>query len=208
MPDYIEDGKKTEPAAASDSRRKVLLIGDSIRQGYCGTVREALADIADVRFPNDNCRFTQYTYVSLGSWRWIFERPEDVEVVLWNNGHWDAAHWDGADESLNPPGLYAEMTKRIAKRLRKYFPRAKLIFATTTPMNPNGSQGANPRSNAEISRYNSAAVEALGREVIIDDLNAFCRDFGEEMYADYCHLTPEGFRLLGLHVAETIRNNL
>lgn len=82
MSDYIEDGKKTEPAAASDSRRKVLLIGDSIRQGYCGTVREALADIADVRFPNDNCRFTQYTYVSLGNWRWIFERPEDVEVVL------------------------------------------------------------------------------------------------------------------------------
>ena len=206
MPEYVEENKRPESIGSSDKQYKVLLIGDSIRQGYCSTVREELSDIADVRFPTDNCRFTQYTYVSLANWRWLFEKPEEVDVVLWNNGHWDAAHWDGSDESLNPPAVYAEMTRRIEARLDQYFPKAKLVFATTTPMNPNGSQGVNPRTSDEIALYNKAALGVLSPDTVIADLNAFCAGFGEEMYSDYCHLTAEGFRKLGIYVAGIIRN--
>lgn len=207
MPEYVEENKRPDSVGKSDERHNVLLIGDSIRQGYCQTVKDELSDIADVRFPNDNCRFTQYTYVSLGKWRWIFEKPEEVDVVLWNNGHWDAAHWDNDDESLNSPEIYAEMTKRIKKRLRQYFTKAKLIFATTTPRNTAVS-GPNPRSNEEIGLYNKAALGVIGKDVIVDDLNRFCHELGEDIYADYCHLTPEGFRKLGVHVAETIKKIL
>ena len=206
MPEYVEENKRPGSVESSDKRRRVLLIGDSIRQGYCNTVKEVLSDIADVRFPAENCRFTQYTYVSLANWRWLFEESEEVDVVLWNNGHWDAAHWDGADESLNPPDVYAGMTKRIEARLSRYFPKAKLIFATTTPMNPNGLQGVNPRTSDEIALYNKAALGVLSQDTIIADLNAFCAGFGEEMYADYCHYSVEGFRKLGEYVAEIIRN--
>lgn len=208
MPNYIEENKRPESVKGSGEKRRVLLIGDSIREGYCNTVKDELSDIADVRFPGENCRFTQYTYVSLGGWRWLFEDPERVDVVLWNNGHWDVAHWDRNAESLNTPKVYAEMTGRIAKRLSEYFPKAKLIFATTTPMNPNGSQGVNLRTNEEIAVYNKAARDILGNDVMIADLNAFCASFGSEMYADYCHLTADGFRKLGIHVAGIIREQL
>ena len=37
--------------------KKIILIGDSIRLGYCGFVKEVLADKAEVFFPEDNCKF-------------------------------------------------------------------------------------------------------------------------------------------------------
>lgn len=95
------------------------------------------------------------------------------------------------------------------RALQRYFPNAKILFATTTPPNPNGTMGPNPRSRAEIARYNQAAKAALlplGAEV--DDLYVFLQDWGEAEYADYVHLTERGFERLGRHVAETIRNAL
>lgn len=214
MKTYLEDGL-VSGAAAADSRKKVLLIGDSIRRGYCGTVKSSLEDIADVRFPNDNCRFTQFVYVSLESWRWLFPEPETVDVVWWNCGHWDVAHWDGAADSLNSPEIYAEMIKRISVRMRKYFPNAKIVFASTTPTNPDGSVGKNPRSREEIKRYNETAKRVLaelssgeGFDFRYEDLYAFTENWGSEMYHDYCHYTENGFNSLGAEVAERIRGML
>ena len=39
----------------------ILLLGDSIRMGYCGFVREAMKERADIFWPEGNCMFAHYT---------------------------------------------------------------------------------------------------------------------------------------------------
>ncbi len=40
--------------------KNVLLIGDSIRAGYDKAVKKSLEGIANVYFPEENCRFASY----------------------------------------------------------------------------------------------------------------------------------------------------
>ncbi len=40
--------------------KKIILIGDSIRQGYDKYVKLAFENTAQVYYTNDNCRFTTY----------------------------------------------------------------------------------------------------------------------------------------------------
>ena len=41
------------------SMKKVVLLGDSIRMNYCKYVKSKLEGIAEVYYPDDNCRFAQ-----------------------------------------------------------------------------------------------------------------------------------------------------
>jgi len=93
--------------------------------------------------------------------------------------------------------------------LKKFFINAKIIFATTTTMNPNGVMGVNPRSTEEIDEYNKLAIEKAKAEgILINDLNAFVKEWGSEMYEDYCHYTKDAFECLGEHVAQFLKNCL
>ena len=40
--------------------KQVFLIGDSIREGYCKKVKEAMIHHAEVIYPGENCRTSQY----------------------------------------------------------------------------------------------------------------------------------------------------
>lgn len=208
---YDEEGGNFSigPVSTDRSRKTVFLIGDSIRMGFLPYAQNALQDEVLLISPEENCRYTQYTYTSLSTWKLLFADPEKVELIYWNNGHWDIAHWDGDSEPLNTVEDYTKMLVRIYRRLRHYFPNAKIIFATTSPANPNGIMGVNPRSNEEISRYNQAAkrtMDELG--VQVDDVYTFLKDWDSDAYADYVHLTDDGFRILGGHVAQVIRDAL
>ncbi|MBP3387690.1 MAG: SGNH/GDSL hydrolase family protein [Clostridia bacterium] len=198
---YVNDSIST------DSKKKtVFLIGDSIRMGYCEKVKELMKDVAEVYYPDDNCRYCQYTYVSLAVWKNIFADPNSVDIVQWNNGHWDIAHWDDVD-SLNSIEEYTKMLVRIAAKLKKYFPNAKVIFQTTLPMNPDNDEAINSRTTREIKAYNEAAKKIFeGTDVFIDDAFALFEDKTGDMFVDYCHLTDEGYDLIAKHVNENIRS--
>ena len=168
---YLEDGGNTVCYQGEQSRKPgILLIGDSIRMGYCQTVRECFKDEADVFYPEENCRNTQYVITCLKSW--AMQIPaERIRVVQFNCGHWDIAHWNGDDEPLTPPQEYVRNIHLLIRQLRRFFPQARLVFATTSAMNPNGQLGVNPRSNAEIEHYNAlAAAAALEDGVEVNDL--------------------------------------
>ena len=49
--------------------KNVLLIGDSIRIGYDKAVKQSLAGIAEVYFPEENCRFASYVLRYLNEYR-------------------------------------------------------------------------------------------------------------------------------------------
>ena len=204
---YLED--RVEGRVTEETQKKVVfLIGDSIRMGYCETVKKELADVAEVIYPEENCRYSQYILTSLRAWSGLCD-PERVALVQFNCGHWDAAHWDGEDVPLNSPELYSENIRRIIARLRALYPNAKVVFATTTPMNPNGENSVNARTTQQIEVYNAEGAKvAAAMGVPVNDLFAYTRDWPEECYADYCHMTPEGFETLGRYVAQRLRAQL
>ena len=206
---YLEDGNAGAPAAEFDSGKpSILLIGDSIRIGYCITVRAQLQDVANVFFPQENCRNTQNVITRLLAWSKEFP-AEQIGLIQFNCGHWDIAHWNGYEEPLTSPEEYRRNIRMIIRQLRKLFPNAKLVFATSTAMNPSGLVGVNPRTNAEIQHYNEIAVEtatALG--VAVNDLWAITATYPQEKFRDYAHLTEPAFEELGTAVADYLRRML
>lgn len=191
--------------------KNVLLLGDSIRLGYCAFVRKELENTARVFYPEENCQFTQYTLVALPRWLNATGIPkEEIDLIHWNNGHWDAAHFNQEDVSLNSPELYGVMLGRICRKLRTLCPNAKIIFALTTPVHPENIPMANPRSNSEIEKYNAVAAEVMEKfDVKINDLYSLAKtNIPSSLYADYCHFKEEGYQILGRQVIRVIRENL
>lgn len=189
--------------------KHVFLIGDSIREGFCETVKNDLRDAAVVAYPAENCQFTQYTYVHLNDWAHAGGNPADVDLVYWNNGHWDMARWIPCgknEEPLNPPVEYASMLKRLIPRIRAVFPNAKIVFYTT-PHVEDGVKMIHPRSNADIEQYNAAALAVMAEVGIpVSHLCAFCDTLTDKpKYADGIHFTPECFEKLGHFVSNEIR---
>ena len=138
--------------------KNLLLLGDSIRMGYDSFVQEKLAGRMNVYFSEDNGRFAQYTLRMVSEWKGKLTLPE-IDVVHWNNGLWDVlhmdAHFSGCDgeaagetikpanvpqkyvydkDPVTPPEFYRYMIGRILTRIRQLFPKAEVIFATTTPV--------------------------------------------------------------------------
>ena len=157
--------------------KNLLLLGDSIRMGYDSFVQEKLAGRMNVFFAEDNGRFAQYTLRALSDWKGKLSLPE-INVVHWNNGLWDVLHLnansggsDGETEGktispenvpndilfdedpITPPEIYRYMIGRVLTRIRQLFPKAAVIFATTTPVIEEQASWAY-RSNAEIDAYN------------------------------------------------------
>ena len=190
----------------SGERKKVFLIGDSICIGYRPFVKQALANVFDVTYPNVNCRNTQFVLTSLRGWSAMFENPSTVAVVGFNCGHWDIAHWNRDEESLTPEKEYAHNLKRIIKNLRQFFPMAKLIFFTTTPANSDWPDTViNPRTNDEIEKYNLTATSVAEEEnVIVKDLYQLAQSFGNDCYQDYVHFTEKYCEKLGEYVTKSI----
>lgn len=205
---WIENGTETKEFVCSEAKPNIFLIGDSIRKGYCATVREKLADTAEVFYFADNCRSTQYAIFNMKSWAGMFNDPSRVDIVHFNFGHWDVAHFHGVELSLTSIEEYERNLNVIIELLKRFFPNAKLIFATTSPMNPNRllMNEGNPRSDEEIDRYNDVAVAVARKHgVTVSDLNAYMRNWNSECYADACHLTPTAFAMLGEEVARRLR---
>ena len=190
--------------------KKVFLLGDSIRLGYDKFVRELLEGTAEVFYSDDNGRFAGYTYIGIPQWKNLAGNPDEVNVVHWNNGHWDCAHFFGDSEPYSTIEEYAAWLRRVYGCIRRNFPNAQIIFATTTGVAPGRyAQMANPRSNEEIAGYNRAAkllMAELG--VPVNDLAAFSAGFPIDYYADEVHFTEAGSRLLAGAVAGKIREYL
>ena len=184
--------------------KQVLLIGDSIRMGYCQEVKKQLSERAEVFYPDENCRSSQNIMMSIALWARLCEK-QNVGVVYWNCGHWDATHFNGDPESLTSLSEYEKNLGAISGMLKRLFPNAKLVFATTTPMNPTYPDGKSMRTTEEIMAYNDVAKRTFeGTDVLLDDLFAQTQGWGAEYYADYAHFTSEGSALLGKHVADVI----
>lgn len=178
---------------------KITLLGDSIRKiGYGTLVPTLLGDDFDVYQPEDNCRFAKYTLRKLWDWQ---EMMEGSRIVHWNNGLWDVCDVWG-DGPFSTPDEYLQNMLRIARILLARY--EKIIFATTTPVNPLHPHN----SNDLIVEYNQLLVphlEKLG--IIINDLHSVVAPHVDEYIRkdDLIHLTDAGIAACARQTARIIQ---
>ena len=101
---------------------KVLLLGDSICEGYRSFVQHDLCEEAEIIYPDGNARFSTYLLRYVREWAEQIGVGSDVAIVHFNVGLWDILRLEG-DEPLVGIELYENNLKRIIKKFRKVFPK-------------------------------------------------------------------------------------
>lgn len=178
--------------------KKILLLGDSIRMGYDNYVKESMADVAEVYFPEENCAFTTNILRNLHGWTDNLKLYE-ADAVHFNVGHWDTLRIYG-DDCLTKPEVYRDNLERIIKRINLLFPDAKIIFATSTPCIESGYiADFEVRCDKDIRKYNEIACEVMEKHgIIVNDLYKLLEDKPESYHSDQSHYyTPEATVLMG-----------
>ena len=172
--------------------KNILLIGDSIRAGYDKAVQKTLEGKANVYFPADNCRFASYVL------RYVHEYAAMIEagapdIIHWNAGLWDCLRLFG-EEPHTPVEVYAYYIDRICLRMKKLFPDAAVIFATSTQVQSERMADDFKRYNEEIQQYNAAAVAVVEKYgFAVNDLYAVSAALPQEAHSDPVHYyTPAG----------------
>ena len=167
--------------------KNVLLIGDSIRMGYDKAVKLTLEGIANVHFPNDNCKFAAYVLRFLHEWEPKLPEGEKVDVVHFNTGLWDNLRLFG-EEPQTPIDVYAYYIERICIRIKKLFPDAKVIFATSTSVLSEQMNKDFKRYNEDVEKYNAVACEIVKKHgFAVNDLYAISKVLPEEAHSDAVH---------------------
>lgn len=187
--------------------KKIVLFGDSIRQGYDVLVREAYQGQAQVYFPMDNSCFAAFAFRFLHDWKNEMNCGDDVDCVHWNVGAWDTLilYEDGP---LTPLPVYKDYLDRLCRRIQLLFPKAKMVFATSTPMNE--ALFLTPkfaiRYNKDIERYNEAALEVVSKYgCVINDLYSLMQAQPDEYHSDSAHYyTRQGAEIIARQVCSVL----
>ena len=172
--------------------KNILLIGDSIRMGYDKAIKKSLEGIANVYFPEENCRFASYVLRYLHEYKELV-KDKQVDVLHWNAGLWDCLRLF-EEEPHTPVEVYSYYIDRICQRILKLFPDAKVIFATSTSVLSEKMSKDFKRYNEEIEKYNATAVEIVKKYGFeVNDLYAASINLPEEAHSDPVHYyTAEG----------------
>lgn len=170
--------------------KKIILLGDSIRMGYDKYVKMALEGEAEVFSPEENCRFTQYMLRFIHKWVGDSGFGEDTDLVHWNVGLWDVIQIM-YDEPITPIEMYEHYLHRICKRIRQCCPKAKVVFATSTPIHQANYESVKHefwRSNETIKAYNAVAVKVVKEHGFeVNDLYALMEGAPDEYFSDRTH---------------------
>jgi lysophospholipase L1-like esterase len=165
---------------------RVLLIGDSITRDYYPEVEKRLAGKAFV------ARLTTSRFLAdpvlLREIELVLDQMK-FDVIHFNNGMHGWQH----DETDYRKGFPA-----FLETIRAHAPKAKLIWAATTPLRDGKGAASNPManySNERIAARNTIAAEiASGQNIPGDDLNSpMCGH--PEYYSDNVHFNTQGIQV-------------
>lgn len=184
------------PVAPKPALPNVLLLGDSIARGYYPEVTQKLAGRA-------NCYLFATSAASgdprlAGQLRAYFHMVGvRFQVIHFNNGMHGWGYTD-AQYAAGLPGLLAD--------LRQDAPGAKLIWASTTPVQNNSRTGG--ASNARIQVRNAAAAKLMrARRIPIDDQYTLMAGHSNLHNGDV-HYTAAGSAVQADQVAQSILSML
>lgn len=187
---------------------RVLLIGDSISEGYTVPVRRLLDGKANVHRIPVNGQATDYGLANLKTWlgtgKW--------DVIHFNWGLWDICyrnpeaktqgHRDKVNGKLSViPAQYRENIEKILGILKQT--GARLVWCSTTPV-PANEIG---RIQGDELKYNAIAADIMTKNgIAIDDLYAHALKKGSSAYieAGNVHFSEAGYDYLAEAVAASI----
>lgn len=186
--------------------KKIALIGDSIRMGYQATVIEQLAGVAEIVSPEKNGGDSRNVLAHLDEWV-IDLRPDIVHL---NCGLHDLKREFATPEQTQVPlEEYRQNLETIFRRITDT--GATLIWATITPViyeNHHAKKGFDRREE-DVDAFNAVALEVARKfSLPVNDLNAVVMHAGREKLmaeGDGVHFFPDGYRVLGMAVAEFLR---
>ena len=178
---------------------RVLLIGDSITRAYYPEVEKRLAGkafvarLATSRFVADPVLLKEITLV-LGA--------TGFDIIHFNNGMHGWQHSEAE---------YREAFPQCVAAIRARAPKAKLIWATTTPLRD--GKAVTYDTQAEYSNERVAARNAIAAEIVteqkipIDDLYAAMRAH-PEYHSDNVHFNDQGIQIQAAQVSAQIEKLL
>lgn len=180
--------------ADKTDKPRVLLIGDSIVQGYFPVVEREMGDaVYWGRFTTSRSICDPVFFQELE----LVVKQYRFSVIHFNHG----LHGWGYTEAQ-----YAEAFDRLLKVLKEEGQGAKLIWGTTTPVQSGSSMGSDQPRVAERNKIAAEKVSAAG--MAIDDLYGLSIDKPEFYSKDGVHFAQEGKEAQGKAVAGAVRKAL
>lgn len=197
------DGKswKFNKAVITDpARPRVLLIGDSILGGYMNPVIEALDGKA---------------YVD--AWMHPHAQSENLNKLLaemLDNGPYDVVHFNMGLHGWQPgrikEGTYKPLTLAFIEVIRKRLPKAKIIWASSTPVTVKDKPTElDPTINPVIIEHNRMAAEVMQEaRVPVNDFYTLLAPHLELARGDQFHWKAEAYQVLAKTVALSVEREL
>ena len=197
------DGKgwRIERAVIKDAKLpRVLLIGDSILNGYQGHATKLLAGKANVDL-----------------WVNPYNQSEGVNKLLGevlSNGPYDVVVFNmglhGWQEGRIKPGTFEPLMKAYVEVLKTKLPKAKLLWASSTPVTVKGKPTEiNPEINPNIIEQNRMAAKVMAEmNVPIVDFYALLIDKRELARGDMFHWTAPAYNLIAQAAVDAILKEL
>lgn len=200
----------------AQEKPRVLLLGDSISIGYTPLVSEMLKGEAIVTRPlrangkPENCQGTTHGVQRIDTW--LAKDGGSWDVIHFNFGLHDLKRVDpetgkNSNDPKDPhqadPATYERQLRRIVAKLKET--KAKLIFATTTPVPPGGVKPYREVSDPE--RYNRIARKVMKEHgIAINDLYAFAKPRLQALQQPVnVHFNRAGSKALATQVVKAIR---
>ena len=182
------------PFADKNDLPRVLLIGNSITQGYYNFVKDSLQGKAYI------ARYT--TSRGIGDPA-LFEEIKTIikyhkfKVIHFNNG------LHGCDYTAEQ---YETGLKKLVKVLKKYGQDAELIGATSTRVLPGFEGWKTDEYNQKLIKTRNEIMIKVCKEnhIEVDDLYKVTKDHPEWFADDKIHYKKTGFRALGNQVKKYI----
>ncbi len=180
---------------------RVLLIGDSIANGYLEPVRKALTGKANI-----DAWITPVTQADKSL-------PKTIAAILaWQK--YQVIHFNlglhGWQAGRIPEGQFEPLTRQMVQNLRAGAPQATLIWATITPVTVKGEpEKLNPEIQPTIDEHNRMALAVMKSEgVEIDDLAGLMADKLPLAAGDMFHWKKEGMAIITEQVTKSIEGAL
>jgi hypothetical protein len=194
---------KFYPAANPDpALPRVLLIGDSICNGYRGGVAAALKGKATVDV-------------------WLTPVAENdpglhgnLKKVL-QQGPYAVVHFNiglhGWPKGRIPDGQYEPLMLKYVDVLRQHAPAAKIIWASSTPITVKGKPAElDPENNPTITTRNASAARIMRESgIAVNDLYNLVENKRAKLAAgDRFHWKAPAYQLMGRQIVESIKRDL
>jgi len=211
VPAQTETDKRLPPKGGSWSLRiadvknpalpRILLIGDSIANGYLDPVRKALDGRANI---DAWITPTSQGDKSLPATLAAILAQQKYAVIHFNLG------LHGWQKGRIPEGQFEPLTHAMVQALKKGAPDAKLIWATITPVTEKGKpEQLNAEIQPVIESHNAMALRVMKDEgVAINDLSSLMLKHLPLAAGDMFHWKPEGRDLLVKAVTDALENAL